>query len=1384
MTAIHPPTTLVGIGASAGGITAVRTLLPTLPARQDVAYVLAQHLSPSHRSKLDEILGRLRSDLSVRMLTEDTTLEGDCLFIVPPDAQCRVRGQTLHLEPAAHGAAPRHGIDALLTSMADAFGERAVAIILTGTGEDGLRGVRAIRAAGGTALVQDPAEAEYSGMPQAVVRHRLADAIAPLARLGDTLVRLLDAPGAAAPATEADEFSALVKLLVRRSGWVFDQFQDAVLRRLVERRMRITGRTTRDGYSELIENSDSEVEQLRDDLLVPITSFFRDTETLDGLRHALQSTIHQKASGQPIRVWVPGCASGEEAYAIAMLLADLLDDDLETRPVRIFATDVDVRSVAATRQGSYSDAQLHGVPPELVSRYFHSEKGTNRVNGNLRDVVTAAPHDLLQDPPFAHLDLISSRNLLIFLKPEAQKQVIGAFHYALEPGGHLVLGPTENAAPAAEVFEPVEAGARVFLRGDTATPVPGPPVGPRTGLRGPASLPDTQRVLERRVRDALFRHYAPPAVLVDDHLNALFVHGDVSSYAKLRSGSVTGSLLDMLDAPLRLEMQLVVQRSLRENASVRASPVTCTDDQGTHTVVLVALPVVGVSRYAAAQTLVIFERRTATDTSAPAPSGSAKDTPRLRALERELVASREHLQTHIGELEAVNEELRSLNEEYLSTAAELQTTNQELKSSNEALQRVSEALRSANRDLEDILNVAVAGVVVLDEDLHVTRYSAGCSEIFSLMPSSIGKPLVAVGGPVDLSLLSAPIRQAMTDRAPAERHLELGDRVYLLQCVPRQGPDGGLIISFVDVTEDAEAARRAQRLSAVLRDSSDAIAVYAPDGRITAWNPGAERLYGYSEREALRMSVYDLVPEPLKMQMRDLIRKVMTHKRAGPIETKRRSRDGRIFDVAISATALANEQGQSYAIASTVRDITPELEVRAQRRQAELAHHERLTTAGEMATGIAHELNQPLTAIMHFSDLARSILGRSRMARRGEVMEALTGITQQADRAGSIIRSLRHFVGRQEGRRESCTINDVVNDTVSFMRWDLENLAVTTELHLADDVPSMTCDRSQIEQVIVNIMRNSAEAMDEAQSPHRHITISTRNLQDQAQGGVEVTIQDTGPGVPAKTANLLFAPFQTTKTNGLGMGLWIARSIVEAHGGRLWPELQEGPGATFHFTLRQRNGGGHDLTMNVTDTATIFVVDDDPAVRSSLTKALTARGYRVEAYGSATSFLQGGLPDRPGCLVLDVLMPEVSGLELQDMLQQHGVHLPIIFVTGHGDIPMTVRALKHGAVDFLEKPYSIDVLLARIEEALATDTAARRTEQHAQRVRRRLERLTEREREVFDQLTSENNVSNKDVARTLGISHRTVEVHRARIMRKLGAGSLADLVQMAAVAQS
>ncbi len=967
------PEYVVGIGASAGGLAALQQLLPNLPTRAGFAYIAIQHMAPTHASALDQILGKL-SDLKVLEAIDGETLEAEHLYIAPADKDITVVNGAIHLQHN-NTIGPRHSIDQLFTSLAQAYKDHSAGIILSGTGSDGLQGAHELKAREGFVLVQEPEEAQYDGMPSATISAHLADFVGPASVLGSELPDILTRP----KGSRVNEITAnqtdrqlLLTTLGQITGFPIEQYKDSTLNRRIDRRMTVNKVDSLSEYTELVRNSHEEADRLLQDMQISVTGFFRDTDTFDTIKEAIKDLIAHKRLAEPIRIWVPGCATGEEAFSIAILVAQTLGDRFSKGNVQIFATDIDHRAITHARKSVYLANQLSAMPAHLIEEYFDIVDGTRQVKSAIRDAVVFAEHDLLQDPPFGRLDLISCRNVLIYFKKPTQEKLIKAFHYGLNPGGYLALGPSEGLGILQELFEPVDTGAKVYRRKELVQPPPIMALKKRRSHASPAPQGTQNSLsLEDHIQQVLFTQCAPPTMLVNKQFNVVYLHGELAPFTQLPQGDITLNAIDLAIPQLRLELRLLIEKAQRTLATLQSHPIVITVADTDMMIRMRAIPMMHDNE---AMTLVLFESE---PLQHPAPeniSETALKDIRVRELAQELQATRDHLQTNIEALEVANEELLSVNEEFQSASEELQSANEELQTSNEELQSTNEELHTvneelnsksielekANADLENILNNVVEGIVVLDAENRVTHYSNGAKQVFDLLPTSIGRPLNTAGESIDLSLLTSEIQAASRSKHTVERELELGKTAYLVRMTPQDS--GGLIISFTDETDRILASRQAQRLAAIVRDSLDAITVQDLKGNVLAWNRGAERLYGYSEAQALTMNVDQLMDADEQKIYRSVRQRILNGEVIEPYETTRVGKQGQTLDLWVTVTALHDEQGVVFAVATTERDLRERKQILAAQHGARFAEQQALRARFERLTPREEEIFRLLVA--------------------------------------------------------------------------------------------------------------------------------------------------------------------------------------------------------------------------------------------------------------------------------------------------------------------------------------------------------------------------------------------------------------------------------------
>jgi two-component system CheB/CheR fusion protein len=913
-----------------------------------MAFVVVPHLDPGRDSLMAELIAR-HTRMPVVETTDGVEVEADHVYLIPPNAAMRIIRGVLRLTPpdAAGGAAG--SLDDFLASLAADVGTRAVGVVLSGTGAHGTRGLRAVKDRGGRTVAQDPATAAFPSMPRAAIDAGLADEVLvpeaiPAALAGGRPV----APPPTLPPSPG--VSRVVGLIKKQTGRDFTAYRPGMLTRRVERRAGLVGLPGVADYLTYLAGHPDEVAALVADLLIGVTRFFRDPEAFAVLEaEVIPAVLGGKAPGVGVRAWVPGCATGEEAYSVAMLLLERAGAaGTAATPVQVYGTDIDPDALTTARAGVYPEGVIaETVPPARLDRFFAPEMDKAlRVTRLLRDAVVFAPQNVLSDPPFSRLDLICCRNLLIYLEPAAQQRVLGQFAFALNPGGFLFLGPSETLAGQADLFEPVSGPWRVFRRtgrvasgrvdpAAVAGGGPRPPEGRAVAAAAPARPAELTAQL-------LLAEFAPAAALVDAAGQIEYLSGPVGRFLDLPTGEPTRDLLALVRDGLRG----VVRELLTEAARGEPMPLTpaWVSRSGGYHPVRVTVRRVPAHRSPRPCFLVVFEESAPTD---PAPPGPAADA-LARHLEQELRAAREDLeatsasnQTATEDMRATNEEMISVNEELQSTVEELETSkeelqslNEELTTSNAQLREKGEALAVATADITNLLHSTDLAAVFVAPDGGIRRFTPAATRLFRLIPADVGRPLADIAHVVLDPTIHDDIRAVLagTDLPPEREVAGPDDRWFLRRALPYRAADGrtdGVLLTFADVTllKRAEVALRRNkelmRLAAVLTDSSDAVVLVEADDRVSAWNRGAEQLYGYLEAEAVGMAVSALIPDGDRAADRTALAAARRGESVGSWETRRVTRDGRMLDVSVTATLLRPADGTPPAVSMTERNLTP-----------------------------------------------------------------------------------------------------------------------------------------------------------------------------------------------------------------------------------------------------------------------------------------------------------------------------------------------------------------------------------------------------------------------------------------------------------------------------
>jgi two-component system CheB/CheR fusion protein len=756
---------IVGIGASAGGLDACRKLVEALPARNGMAFILVQHLDPTHESMMVDLLAS-HTAMTVRQAADGVLLERDHLYVIPPGTYLSVGSGALHLsEPLArHGA--RLPFDFLLHSLAEEYGERAVGVILSGTAADGSLGLKAVKEKGGLVIAQDPDEATHDGMPRNAILTGSVDLVLPVAKIPDALVKydrrmaLTRTQNSLRVQDTADGWlPEIIDLLRTKTAHDFRPYKSGTLQRRIERRMAMAAIETddMDRYLKILHGDARELDLLAKDLLINVTSFFRDPKVFDLLADKIvPDLIRNHAPDQPLRIWIAGCSTGEETYSLAMLFREQIAAAKRNIKLQVFASDVDPDAVARAREGLYPSAIEADVSPERLARFFTKENQGCRVLPELRAVVVFTVQDVLADPPFSRLDLVSCRNLLIYLLPEAQAKVISLFHFALRDGGLLLLGSSETVVNADGRFEAISQPERIYRHiGRSRAGDLGFSLNAGDGLRVPAHGQEPghsrQTALAELCRRLVIEAYAPAAVLIDRKHECLYFLGPTDRYLHVPQGHPTRDLLAMARHDLRIRLRSAIQRANQEHVRVVIAGGRSNQDGASSTFSIVVQPVLSEGQELL---LICFidEPMRAQKREQPA---TPRDASRVAELEQELEATRTELLGAIRNLEISNKEQKAINDEALSVNEEYQSTNEELLTSKEELQSLNEKLtalnsqlketlerqRTTSNDLQNILYSTDVATLFLDTELNIRFFTPATKALFSVIPSDVGRPL-------------------------------------------------------------------------------------------------------------------------------------------------------------------------------------------------------------------------------------------------------------------------------------------------------------------------------------------------------------------------------------------------------------------------------------------------------------------------------------------------------------------------------------------------------------------------------------------------------------------------------------------------------------------
>jgi two-component system, chemotaxis family, CheB/CheR fusion protein len=1211
---------VVGIGASAGGLEAFRQLLSHLPTDTGMAFVLIQHLDPKHKSLLREILAR-ETAMPVVEVLDNMAVEPNCVYVIPPNTKMEIEQGLLKLTPREKSRAMVMPVDTFFLSLAADLGSKAIAVVLSGGDGDGSQGLEAVKEAGGITFAQNEDSAQVSSMPNTAVATGHVDFILLPQEIAVELANISRHPYIASPTPEKavevlvegeTAMQTIFSLLKAATRVNFTQYKHATLKRRILRRMVLYKLENIDDYVTYLREHSAEVQALYEDMLIHVTSFFRDPLAFEALSTKVFPNIANKGADVPIRIWIAGCSTGEEAYSIAICLLEYLDNQPIKPPIQIYATDISDRSIDTARAGFYKHSSVADVSPERLQRFFVPVDGGYRICKSIREMCVFAKQNICSDPPFSKLDLISCRNVLIYLGTALQKKILPTFHYGLKPTGFLILGTSETTGDSSDLFTAVDKKQKIYARklaparltidlianAHDASEIVNP---------SPSDDPDWSDFdLQKEADLIVLDRFAPVGVVIDNDLEILHFRGQTNLYLEPAPGRASHNLLKMAKDGLKLELRTAIYQAKQQNLAVRKDDLQITDGDRGRQINFEVIPLKArgmEERYF----LVLFQEATppaiarstgliltpsATRTSQSVTPSSEQEIARLN---QELATTKEYLRTIIEEQEATNQDLRAANEEILSSNEEFQSSNEELETAKEEIQATNEELNTINdelqrrnqevtevsNDLENLISSTNIPILMLGSDLCIRRFTPLAQTILHLIPTDVGRPLWDINHALNVTDLESQIREVINTLKTKEQEVQDRDgHWYDLRIRPYRTLDNkidGAMVILVDIDalkrsmEQLEHSRNYVR--AIVETVREPLIVLDGNLRVFTANRSFYHTFEATIADTEQQLIFDLGNGQWNIpKLRRLLLEILpTDSELQDFEVEHDFEQIGTKTMLLNARKMTQSEGGDNILLA-IEDITERKRLESelkdtviQEQSARSAAETANNAKDEFLSMISHELRRPLSAILGWAQLLRT-----RKFDAVRTNHALETIEQSAKTQDRLIEDLLDVSAITSGKlrlnKSPIQLGSVIQTAIDTVQLSAAAKQIQLESSLEPTTETIVGDPDRIGQIISNLLINAIKFTPTG----GRIDIKLTYLETQAQIG----ISDTGSGISADFLPYVFErwsqadPAQNHTNSGLGLGLSIVRSLVELHGGTIAVASPgEAQGSTFTVLL-------------------------------------------------------------------------------------------------------------------------------------------------------------------------------------------------------------------------
>lgn len=1343
---------LVDIGASAGGLQAVKAFFSQMPNDPGMAFAVVLHLSPHHQSIADRIIQEA-TGMPVRQVTGRVRIEPNHVYVIAPAQHLVMVDGCLDVLPSPPRRGGHVAIDLFFRDLAEAHQEHAFCVVLSGAGSDGAVGLTRIKEEGGVTFAQAPEDAEYNSMPRAAIETGAVDFILPVVEMPEKLlsiwknsqqIRLPPSPeGEERPAIKgetpdarADEHFIHDILIHLRAatGHDFRHYKRATILRRIERRLQVTAQPNLEAYYNYLLNHGDEAKSLLGDMLIGVTNFFRDREAFEALeRDVLPGMIKaslEKDPAEELRVWSAGCSTGEEAYSLAMVITDMMETEGHGGKMQVFATDIDERAISIARAATYPEAIVTDVPPAQLRQYFMKEGERYRVRKEIRERILFANHSLLADPPFSQIDLITCRNLLIYLSRDVQREILQTFHFALRPGGYLFLGTSESADSCPDLFMPVDKKNRIFRARPASGTLRRSAIMPRSAyvranVMQAAEEAPARRHLFKDIHLRAVEKYAPPSMILDSNGEILHMTDGAGRYLRHVGGEPTRSLLLLIMPSLRLELRTTLFQVQQSQKPVVSRPVRFSDG-GEDILVQIAIEPYRDDVTDTEYTFLAFRHAEAAEEAMHLASADYAENTIIANLERELQRTKGQLQETIEHSEVSSEELKASNEEMQAVNEELRSATEELETSKEELQSINEELLTVNHELKmkveetdkvnDYLTNLIASTdiatVFVDRGMRIKWFTPRATDIFSMIPVDTGRSLLDITHRLNYPTLTEDAEEVFRTLSVIEREVSSSDdRWYIARLLPYRSSENqihGTVLTFIDITKrraiEQQFRAGEERLRLVAESTRDyAIFILDENGVVTDWYRGAELMFGYARSEA-EGRYFDFIYTPEDRAEGAPQAELAAARTYGRGEDERwhMRKDGSRMYCIGEVTLLQGESLQGFV--KIAKDLTGQQRVTEEQRQ--MLQETKLSNQlkDEFFAVMSHELKHPLNLIQLNIDLLYRLQGTSGSSATvraiGTIREAVKGQSRIID---DLLDVARVQTGKLNLDCKPLDLCQVVKDIHSLASRSIEKRFVSIEC--AQEPLIVNADITRLEQIIWNLISNAIKFTDDHGSIRLVLSRIDRNARLQ--------VIDDGIGIEPASQEKIFDLFGQAKgprgwreRQGLGIGLSLVSQLAVAFGGSVAVESAGiGHGATFTVTLPvlECEVSSHEPTP--TERASleglnILLVDDSVEVLDVMRELIEMEDATVQAFSEPTAALEWARTAQAHVIISDLGMPGLSGYDLLKALRS----LPAwkstvaIALSGYGEAHAPETDAQARFDHRLGKPVAFDQLLNLLSE--------------------------------------------------------------------------------------